>query len=326
VAISVFFALVAVMCGARSFETVWLKMWAEGDHTALGYYMGVLTALIVGGVALLGGLCVFFFDQVIPASTLRLYLAQLETLMQASISYVVSVGSNTLANRFIQDIMLIDDELPMSFVNTTTSFFGVIAETIIIMISHKFVAVSVPVLVGVLWVIQKFYLRTSKQLRLMDIEAKAPLSAFLLETIEGVVSIRAFDRTGEFSSRNTELLNYSQRAAYMLLSVQVWLKMILDFVVALLAVLVTTLAVNFRSSQSLGFLGLALVNLISLSTSFKYLITFWANLEMSIGAVARIKRFNNDVEPEDDRQLPPPYTNWPVQGGIELQNVSASYR
>ena len=131
------------------------------------------------------------------------------------------------------------------------------------MISHKFVAVSVPVLVGLLWVIQKFYLRTSKQLRLMDIEAKAPLSAFLLETLEGMVSIRAFDRTEEFSSRNTELLNYSQRAAYMLLSVQVWLKMILDFVVTLLAVLVTTLAVNFRSSQSLGFLGLALVNLVS---------------------------------------------------------------
>lgn len=39
---------------------------------------------------------------------------------RASISYVVSVGSSTLANRFIQDIMLVDDELPMSFVNTTT--------------------------------------------------------------------------------------------------------------------------------------------------------------------------------------------------------------
>src|SRR5690606_17121446 len=81
--------------------------------------------------------------------------------------------------RFIQDIMLVDDELPMAFVNTTTSFFGVIAETVIVMISSKYVSASIPVLILVLWVIQKFYLRTSKQLRLMDIEAKAPLSAFL---------------------------------------------------------------------------------------------------------------------------------------------------
>lgn len=143
------------------------------------------------------------------------------------------------------------------------ALFGACAESIIIFISSKYVSVSVPILVGMLWIIQKFYLRTSKQLRLMDIEAKAPLSAFMLETIQGIVSIRAFDRTGEFSTRNTSHLDYSQRAMYMLLSVQVWLKMILDFVVAILAVLVTTLAVTFRSSQSLGFLGLALVNLVS---------------------------------------------------------------
>ncbi|KAL2178346.1 uncharacterized protein P884DRAFT_269013 [Thermothelomyces heterothallicus CBS 202.75] len=332
--ISLFFVLAAILAGERSFETVWLKMWAEGDQKALGYYMGVFTGLIVGGVSLLGGICVFFFDVLLPSSSLRLYFGQLETLMnrtevadavRASISYVITVGSNTLANRFIQDIMLVDDELPMAFVNTTTSFFGVIAETVIVMISSKYVSVSIPGLIVVLWVIQKFYLRTSKQLRLMDIEAKAPLSAFLLETLQGIVSIRAFDRTSEFSSRNSELLNYSQRAHYMMVTVQVWLKMILDFVVALLAVLVTTLAVNFRTSTSLGFLGLALVNLISLSTSFKYLITFWANLETSIGAVARIRRFNKDVEPEEKFALPPPHPNWPRNGGIELQHVSASY-
>ncbi|KAL2198275.1 P-loop containing nucleoside triphosphate hydrolase protein [Corynascus similis CBS 632.67] len=300
--ITLFFVLAAILAGERSFETVWLKMWAEGDQKALGYYMGVFTGLIVGGVSLLGGICV------------------------ASISYVITVGSNTLANRFIQDIMLVDDELPMALVNTTTSFFGVLAETIIVMISSKYVSVSIPVLIIILWVIQKFYLRTSKQLRLMDIEAKAPLSSFLLETLQGIVSIRAFDRTNEFSSRNSELLNYSQRAHYMMVSVQVWLKMILDFVVTLLAILVTTLAVTFKSSTSLGFLGLALVNLISLSTSFKYLITFWANLETSIGAVARIRRFNMDVEPEEKFALPSPHPSWPRQGGIELQHVSASYR
>ncbi|KAK4139084.1 P-loop containing nucleoside triphosphate hydrolase protein [Dichotomopilus funicola] len=299
--ITLFFVLAGVLAGERSFETVWLKMWAEDPNPSLSYYIGVFTGLIVGGVSLLGGICV------------------------ASITYVVSVGSHTIANRFIQDIMLVDDELPMALVNTTTSFFGVVAETIIVMISSKYVSASIPILILVLFVIQKFYLRTSKQLRLIDIEAKAPLSAFLLETLQGIVSIRAFDRTGEFSAKNTELLNFSQKAHYTLVSVQVWLKMILDFVVTLLAIMVTTLAVTLRSDQSLGWLGLALVNLISLSTSFKYLITFWANLETSIGAVARIRRFNLDVEPEEMFQLPPPHPAWPTEGGIEIERLTASY-
>ena len=120
------------------------------------------------------------------------------------------------------------------------------------LISSKYISAAIPVLVGLLWIIQKFYLRTSKQLRLMDIEAKAPLSALMLETIKGIVAIRAFGRTGEFSACNTGHLDHSQRAMYMLLSVQVWLKMILDFVVCFLAILVVSIAVATRSSQSAG--------------------------------------------------------------------------
>jgi hypothetical protein len=39
--------------------------------------------------------------------------------------------------------MLVDDELPMALVNTTTSFFGVCAETVIVMISSKYVSISI---------------------------------------------------------------------------------------------------------------------------------------------------------------------------------------
>jgi hypothetical protein len=77
--ISLFFALAAILAGERSFESefylslllfrpgektnkgitaVWLKMWAEDEQASLGFYMGVFTALIVGGVSLLGGICV----------------------------------------------------------------------------------------------------------------------------------------------------------------------------------------------------------------------------------------------------------------------------
>jgi ABC-type bacteriocin/lantibiotic exporter with double-glycine peptidase domain len=133
---------------------------------------------------------------------------------------------------------------------------------VIVFISSQYVSAAVPVMIVLLWIIQKFYLRTSKQLRLLDIEAKAPLSAFFLESIKGIVAIRAFSRETEFSARNTRHLDDSQRAMYMLLSVQVWLKMILDFLVCILAILVVSMAVAFRSGQSAGFLGLALVNLV----------------------------------------------------------------
>jgi len=77
--ISLFFALAAILAGERSFESkldyqlmataccrqadsmtaaVWLKMWAESDQKSLTYYIGIFTGLIVGGVSLLGIICV----------------------------------------------------------------------------------------------------------------------------------------------------------------------------------------------------------------------------------------------------------------------------
>jgi len=41
--------------------------------------------------------------------------------------------------------------------------------------SSAYLAVSYPLLGGLLYVVQKFYLRTSRQLRLLDLEAKSPL-------------------------------------------------------------------------------------------------------------------------------------------------------
>jgi hypothetical protein len=41
--------------------------------------------------------------------------------------------------------------------------------------SSPYLAISYPFLVILLYVVQKFYLRTARQLRLLDLEAKSPL-------------------------------------------------------------------------------------------------------------------------------------------------------
>ena len=41
-------------------------------------------------------------------------------------------------------------------------------------------------------VLQKYYLRTSRQMRLLDLEAKSPLYSHFIESLAGLVEIRAF--------------------------------------------------------------------------------------------------------------------------------------
>ena len=107
--------------------------------------------------------------------------------------------------------------------------------------------------------------------------------------------------------------------------IQQWLTLVLDLVVMVLAVILTTLAVRFNFN--IGFIGASLVTLMNFAQSLTGIIIHYTRLETSIGAVARLKTFNDNVRPEDrDEENIVPPEQWPQSGMIELNGVSASYK
>jgi ATP-binding cassette subfamily C (CFTR/MRP) protein 1 len=57
------------------------------------------------------------------------------------------------------------------------------------------------------------------------------------------------------------------------------------------------------------------------------LVTGWALLETSLGAVARLRNFEAETEQENkpDENIEPP-SNWPQRGEIVFRNLIAGYR
>lgn len=126
-------------------------------------------------------------------------------------------------------------------------------------------------------------------------------------------------------NKNAHLVNNSQRPAYLLVMVQQWLNFVLDIVVMIMAAVLTTLAVRLHSSS--GFTGASLVTLMSFGENLSGIVIFYTKLETSIGAIARLKTFNETVTPEDkDEEDVIPPSQWPQSGSICLNGVSASYR
>lgn len=121
------------------------------------------------------------------------------------------------------------------------------------------------------------------------------------------------------------LVDTSQRPAYLLYMIQQWLTLMLDTVVMVLAVIITTLAVRVHANS--GFTGASLVTLMSFGKILSGVVMFYTKLETSIGAIARLKIFNDTVMPEDKEQEDTiPVKGWPRHGVIELNGVSASYK
>jgi ABC-type multidrug transport system fused ATPase/permease subunit len=175
------------------------------------------------------------------------------------------------------------------------------------------------------WTIQTFYLRTSRQVRLLDLEAKAPLYAQFLETTEGLTTIRALHWQREFADQNAKLLDTSQKPFYTMYPIQQWLQVVLDLLMAGLATVLVTLAIFVSKKTSSGALGVALVNLLSFNAILTLLITNWTQLETSLGAIARVKQFVTNLQVKPARNEIACPEDWPREARVEFRRVSASY-
>lgn len=137
--------------------------------------------------------------------------------------------------------------------------------------------------------------------------------------------MRAFGFIAEDVSKNNNLLNTSQRPAYLLVMIQQWLTLVLGIVVAVLATGLTALATRLHSSS--GFTGASMVTLMSFGENLSMIVQFYTRLETSIGAIARLKTFSATVKPENhDHEDVIPAEDWPHKGEIKIENVSASYQ
>lgn len=213
---------------------------------------------------------------------------------------------------------------------------------VLIAIATAYITPVFPLMLVAFWMIQKFYLRTSRQIRFLDLETKSPLYTHFIESLAGLATIRAFAWETDFGSQNRAFLQASQRPFFLLATIQRWLTLVLDLVISALAIIVAVLAVELRHTIDPGFLGLALVNVVSvisslvssyisnlkqmtLGTALKSLVSFWTDLETSIGAVSRIRSFTQDTPSEDPNHLPKIAGGWARTGGIEMNNITASH-
>lgn len=263
----------------------------------------------------------------IPHSATYLHEKLLITVENAPLSFLTSTDTGKILNRFSNDLSIIDSELPVAGLVVANNVFMTITQAILICVSASYFSIVLPFVLLAMYLLQKFYLCTSRQIRLMDLETKAPLYSNFLETLSGLITIRAFGWTHEMKKRNMDFLDASQRPFYFLYCIQVWLVLVIDLLVAALAVILVLLIVKLRqSSTDAGFVGLALVNIMSFNMTLSTVIINSTATETSLGAISRIKSFvastSSENRPEESQAVP---MDWPSKGDIIISNVSASY-
>ncbi|VUC37886.1 unnamed protein product [Clonostachys rosea] len=308
---------------------VWLKLWAERTSyeglESHGWPVGYVS--FVGASILLASLgIVLLFRVGIPKSAASLHEDLLRSVCRAPLYFFATTDSGLTINRFSQDMSLLDQTLPLAFYMSIYLLLKLITQTGIIASGATYVSAIILPSFIILFTIQRLYLRTSKQLRFMDLEMRAPLYTHFTETLAGLSTIRAFGWSEAFLEENARRLGMSQKPFYMMFCIQRWLQVVLDLFVSGMALVLVWMALKSTHSTSEGQIALAMVNLLGFNHTLTLFVDQWTQVETSLGAIARLKIFMRDTPNEDkEPEKLLPLSDWPAQGAVKFEDVSVCY-
>ena len=315
--------------------SLWLKKWSEvnqefGGNPQVGKYIGIYFAFGIGGASLVvvQTLILWIFCSIEASRKLHERMAY--AIFRSPMSFFETTPSGRILNRFSSDIYRVDEVLArtfnMLFVNTARAFYTLI---LIAVSTPVFVALIIPL--GAIYLyIQRYYLRTSRELKRLDSISRSPIYAHFQESLGGITTIRAYRQQSRFTSENEWRVDANLRAYFPAIHANRWLAVRLEFIgsfIILAAATFAVISVTTGSGLSAGLVGLSMSYALQITTSLNWIVRQTVEVETNIVSVERVLEYARlPSEAPDIISKHRPKISWPAQGAVDFKNYSARYR
>lgn len=100
-------------------------------------------------------------------------------------SFFDTTPSGRVINRMSKDIDMIDNVIPMSLRSFLTTFFNIFQVLAVIVLATPFFLLVVIPLAAVYWLVQRFYIPTSRQLKRLESTSRSPVFSHFSESLQG---------------------------------------------------------------------------------------------------------------------------------------------
>ncbi|KAL2753621.1 hypothetical protein ACRALDRAFT_1051871 [Sodiomyces alcalophilus JCM 7366] len=335
IAVAIYLVTLLASQTANIGGSVWLKEWAEynqdkGFNDNVGMFIGVYFAFGIGSslLTVVQTLILWIFCSI--EASRKLHERMANAIFRSPMSFFDVTPTGRILNRFSSDIYKVDEVLArtfnMLFVNAARSGFTLI---IISVATPAFVAFIIPLSVMYYWT-QRYYLRTSRELKRLDSVSRSPIYAHFQETLGGISTIRAYRQQQRFELENEWRVDANLKAYFPSISANRWLAIRLEFigaVVILTAASLSIISVANRSGLRSGFVGLLMSYALQITTSLNWIVRQTVEVETNIVSVERVLEYARlpSEAPEVIKGSRPPVT-WPEHGAVEFRNYSTRYR
>ncbi|XP_064611716.1 multidrug resistance-associated protein 1-like isoform X1 [Liolophura sinensis] len=318
---------------ASIYSNIWLSEWSNdaSQNATMGTEQRDMRLGVYGALGLLQGIFVLLGALLIYRGNIRagrvLHCDLLTNVLASPMSFFDTTPLGRTINRFGKDLDVVDVTLPMIFRSWLACVLKVVAVLLVISISTPpFVAVILP-LALIYFLVQRFYVATSRQLKRLESVSRSPIYSHFGETITGAPTIRAYRQQKRFMEESEARVDENQICYYPSIVSNRWLAIRLEFVGNCIVFFASLFAVIQRDSLEPGTVGLSITYALSITQTLNWMVRMTSELETNIVAVERVKEYSEtpteaDWVIENNR----PGAKWPEEGTVEFENYCVRYR
>ena len=174
----------------------------------------------------------------------------------------------------------------------------------------------------------KYFRSTSRELQRLESVSRAPIFAQFGETLAGTSTIRAYCDAERFKAASRQLIEDNETAWYCFCACNRWLGYRLDILGTTIAFIVSLICVTQVDVLEPGLIGLALVQIMSVTGRIGWVVRSGVDLETKFTYVERVGAYT-DLQQEPPRRQPaydPPASSFPSNGTVSFQAAELRYR
>ncbi|XP_039101828.1 multidrug resistance-associated protein 1-like isoform X3 [Hyaena hyaena] len=315
-------------------QNLWLSAWAkEAKH------MNEFTEWkqirsnkfnIYGLLGLMQGLFVCSGAYVLTKGSLAasrtLYAQLLDNVLHLPLQYFEMNPIGQIINRFTKDMFIIDMRFHYylrTWVNCTLDVIGTIL--VIVGALPLFILGVIP-LAFLYFIIQRYYVASSRQIRRLAGASRSPIISHFSETLSGVSTIRAFGHEQRFIQQNKEVVNENLVCFYNNVISNRWLSVRLEFLGNLMVFFAALLAVLAGNSIDSAIVGLSISYALNITQSLNFWVRKACEIETNAVSIERVCEYENISKEAPWIMSTRPPAQWPNKGIVEFINFQARYR
>lgn len=333
--ISIYAVLVLGTILAGIAEKYLLSYWSDlnermGYTVDGGYYLTIYALLGCAGglMSFIGSFVVWNFCIIKGAKFFHGKMA--DSVLSSPMSFFETTPAGRILNRFTDDILTIDMQLPWIYIMFLQLIINGIGTFTVIIINLPMMSLVLLVLLAFYNKLRLYFVPASRELKRLEKVKKSPRLAIIQESINGVDTIKAYGQIDRFMYKAKHAVDELNLVGYVKEACNRWLSIRLQFISSVILFFSSLLAIMTLLTNNPinpGLLGFVMTFALQVIGILNAIIRCWAEIQSNTVSVERIIEYCNlpsEAPMVIEANRPP--KNWPTDGGIVFKNYSTKYR